>query len=159
MFIDFVSCLVNTRAYKALKSNVGIKERNMKSVVAFVALLAIAFFVIGSRNHEIYDLKERLSSETAYSSSLATSANVALKLVSVPVWFIVDRTHVSSLPDGKGEIVALCDGDQFRDELIRPREGFIRPELNRKVRFLPGVANRGTSWLIVGNLIVYDYVK
>ena len=138
-------------SYKLKRKTTEISS--MKKIIALIVLLSLAtlvavieFMVISIDSSTISFLEYRNGKQKA-------SVDLALKLQSAPGWFIVDDNNVSSLPDGKGEVVNVGDVSlkSLEDHL-----GIKHPEYNKRVRFFQSVSV--SQLTVAGKLLGYEYL-
>lgn len=134
-----------------------------KSDYVFMWLFSVAFLILilGVREDKKANaLNEQIVRYESAKKEAAINTNIALRLMSKSVWYIVDTKTVSSKPNGKGEIVKFAGDDQLRGKLYDNRSYIKHPDFNRKVHFGITASGKiyGTVYGIAGGLLQYDYV-
>lgn len=124
----------------------------------YIIFLSILLIVGGFnglvKSSKIHDLQEQIIYKDAYISDMKSDINVALKLLKIQTWYVVNENKVSSLPNGQGEVV-----DFFNRPLspIGNRLGIRHPVFNTKIRFSPSEST-GQAYTVVGGLLTYEYL-
>lgn len=117
--------------------------------------LIMAFVFFGLYNgSKIKDLREQIKNQKEFIASMEQDVKIAIKLESIPTWYVVHENKVSSLPNGQGEIVNLSDRSLLS---MGNRLGIKRPIPNTKIHFSPS-ESREQAYTVAGGLLTYEYL-
>lgn len=133
------------------------KEKAVKFIYGVIIPAVIVGVILGFY-FKIRYLEEQLEEQGKVQkeriASMENDLKVAFPLLKNSIWYIVNPSAVSSLPNCKGEIVNLGG------TLLRAKGnhlGIKHPDFNKKISFSPS-ESRSEAYVVAGGWLTYQYL-